>query len=127
MQVRTDVDRVRRVNRTAALLDVLDLALLVHYKRGATRKLRFFIQDSVRLRDFALHVAKKWELDPDFFRKRGIGGRGINADAKHSGVIEVDLARIDTRLVSLKFFRSTTSEGEHVEGQDDVFLWTAIP
>ena len=115
MQVRTDVDRVRRVNRTATFLHMLDLALLVHNKGGATSKLSFFIQDSVSLRDFALHVAKKREFDSDFLGKRCVGGRSINADAKYSDVFEVDLARVDTSLVSLKLFRSTTGEGQHIE------------
>ena len=81
------------------------LALLIHDKGGATRKLSFRVQDSVRLRDFARHVAKKREFDTDLFGERGVGRGSINADAKHSGVFEVDLDGVDTRLVSLKFFR----------------------
>jgi hypothetical protein len=94
---------------------MLDLALLVHDKGGATGKLSFLIQDSVSFRDFPLHVAKKRKFDSDFLGKRCVGGGSINADAKYGGVFEIDLARVDTRLVSLKFFRSTTGEGKHVE------------
>ena len=92
MQVRADIDRIRRVNRTAAFLDMLDLALLVHDKGGATGKLSFLIQDSVSFRDFALHVAKKWKFDSDFLGERCVGGGSINADAKYGGVFEIDLA-----------------------------------
>lgn len=115
MQVRTDVDRVRRVNRTATFLDMLDLALLVHDKGGATGKLGFFIQDSVSLGNFALHVAEERKFHSDFLGKRRVGRGSINADAEYGGVFQVDLARVDTSLVSLKFFGSTTSEGKDVE------------
>ena len=115
MQVRADVDRIRRVNRTATFLDMLDFALFVHDKGRAASKLSLVIQDPVSLRDFALHVAKKREFDSDFLGKRCVGWGSINANAKYRGVFEVDLARVDTSLVSLKFFRSTTGEGKHVE------------
>jgi hypothetical protein len=94
---------------------MLYLALFVHDEGGATRKLSFLVQDSVSLCDFALHVAKEREFDSDLFCERGVGRGSINTDAKYGGVFEVDLARVDTSLVSLKFFRSTTGEGKHVE------------
>ena len=58
MQLGADVDRICRVNRTIAFLDVLDLALPVHDKRGAARKLHLLVQDAVFLRDLACHIAK---------------------------------------------------------------------
>jgi hypothetical protein len=94
---------------------MLYLALLVHDKSRAARKLSFLIQNSVSLRNFARHVAKKREFDSDLLGERGVGRGSINADAKYCGVFEVDLARVDTRLVSLKFFGSSTGEGKHVE------------
>ena len=126
MQVRTDVDRVRRVNRAATLLDMLNLALLVHDKGRAAGKLSLFIQDAVRLRDVALHVAQKREFHSDFLGKRAVGGRCINADAKDCGVVEVDLAGVDTRLVSLEFLRSATGKGKYVKRQDDRLLAPVI-
>jgi len=126
VQVRADVDRVGRVNRAATLLHVLDFALLVHDEGGAAGKLSLFIQDAIRLRDVALHVAQEREFDSYFLGKRGVGRRSINTDAEDGGVVEVDLARIDTRLVSLEFLRSTTGEGQYVERQDDVFLAPVI-
>jgi hypothetical protein len=84
--------------------------LLVHDKSRATRKLSFLIQNSVSLRNFARHVAKQREFDSDLFAECGVRRGSVNADAKYGGVLEVDLAGVDTRLVSLKFFRSTTGE-----------------
>jgi hypothetical protein len=115
MQLGADVDRVRRVNRPVAFLNVLDLALLVHDEGGAIGKLKLVIQDAVFLRDLPRHVAQKRKCDPDLFGECGVGGKSVDADAKNSGLLKVDLAGIDTRLVGLQLFRSTTGEGKHVE------------
>ena len=126
MQAGADVDRVCWVNRTIAFLHVLDLALFVHNKSGAARKLGLLIQNPICFGDLARHVAKKRKLDSDFFGESGVGGRSIDADAKYRGILEVDLARIDTSLVCLKFFRSAAGEGKHVERQDDVLLASVV-
>ena len=126
MQLGADVDRIGRVDCTIAFLDVLDLALLVHHKRGAAGKLHLFIQDAVFLGDLARHVAKQGEFDSDFFGKRLIGRRSINADSKNRRIFEVNLARVDTSLVSLKLFRSATSESKDIEGQYDVLFSPVI-
>ena len=126
MQACADVDRVRWVNRTIAFLDVLDLALLVYNKGGATGKLGLLIQNPVRLGDLARHVAKQWEFDSDFLGEGGVGGGSIDADAEYRSILWIDLARVDTSLVCLKFLRSTTGEGKHVERQYDVLLTSVI-
>jgi hypothetical protein len=126
MEIRADVYRVGRVNGAATLLDMLNLAVLVHDKGGAAGKLSVFVQDTVCLGDFALHVAQEREFHADFLGKRVVGRGSINADAKYRGVIEVDLAGVDTRLVSLKLLRSTTGEGEYVKRQDDRLLAAVI-
>src|SRR5216684_6192554 len=61
-QVRTEVNRVCRVDRTTAFLDVLNLSLLVHDESGAVRKLGFIIEDAIGLRHFSLHVTEKGKL-----------------------------------------------------------------
>jgi hypothetical protein len=126
VQVGADVDRVRRVNRTVAFLYMLDLALLVHDKRSAARKLRLLVQDAVLLRDLPCHVAQEWKFDPDFLGERSVRRRSVNADTQDGGVFQVDLARVDTRLVCLKFFRSTSGEGKNVERQYDILLAAVI-
>ena len=126
VQAGTDVDRVRRINRAVAFLYVLDLALLVDDKRGAVGKLKLVVQDAVVFRDLPRHVAQKREFDSDFLGERFVGRRSVNTDAQDLGVFQIDLARVDTRLVSLKFFRSTTGEGKNVERQYDVLLAAVI-
>jgi hypothetical protein len=126
VKVGADVDRVCRVDGAVAFLYVLDLALLVDDEGGAIGKLKLVIQDAVLLRDLARHVAEERKFDANFFGEGGVGGRSVNADAKDGGVFRVDLAGIYTRLVSLKFLRSTLGEGKNVERQDDVLLAAII-
>jgi hypothetical protein len=111
MQVGANVDRIRGVDGAVAFLDVLNLALLIDDKCGAVGKLKLVVEDAVLLRDLACHVAEKREFDANFFGECGVGGRSVNADAQNSGVLRVDLAGVDTRLVCLQLFRSTTGEG----------------
>ena len=126
VQVGADVDGVGGINRAVAFLYVRDLALLVHDKRSAVGKLKLIVQDAVLFRDLARHVAQERELDTDFLGERGVGGRSVNADTQDGGVLRVDLAGVDTRLVCLKFLRSTAGEGKNVERQDDVLLAAII-
>jgi hypothetical protein len=125
VQLGADIDRVRRVDRAVAFLNVLDLSLLIHNERGAVRKLELIVQDAVLLRDLPRHVAQQRKLHSDFLGEGLVGGRSVNADAKYRGVFQVDLAGVDTSLVCLKFFRSTTGKGKDVECQYYV-LFAAI-
>src|SRR5207245_6878191 len=101
-------------------------ALLIQDEGGAIGKLGFVIEDAVLLEDLALHVTQQRELHADLVGEFGVGGNGVDADADHRRVVEVDLAGVDTSLVSLEFLRSTTCKGENVERQDDVFLAAII-
>jgi len=121
-----DVDGVGRIDRAVAFLDVLDLALLVDDKRGAVGKLKLVVQDAVFLRHLPRHVAQQRKFHSDFFGERLVGGRSVNADAKDFCIFQIDLARIDTRLVSLQLFRSAARKGQNVERQDDVFLAAVV-
>jgi hypothetical protein len=87
VQIGADVDRIGRINRTAAFLNVLNLALLVYDEGGAACKLSFLVEDSVGLCDLALHIAQEWEFNSDFLGEGGVRGRSVNADAKNRGVV----------------------------------------
>jgi hypothetical protein len=58
------------------------------------------------------------------FGEGGVGGGTVNADTEDDGVAGFELGLIS--LIGLKFFRSTTGEGQDVEGEDDVFLAAEI-
>jgi len=101
---------------------VLNLSLLVHDESGTVCELGFIVEDAIGLRHFALHVTEKGKLDTNFLGEGAVGGRRVNADAQNCRVIEVDLACVDTSLVSLKFLGSTTGKGKDVERQNDVLF-----
>jgi len=121
-----DIDGVGRIDGAVAFLDVLDLALFVDDKRGAVRKLELIVQDAIIFRDLPGHIAQQREFHADFFGEGLVGGGSIDADAEDFGVFQVDLARIDTRLVSLQLFRSTARKGKNVKRQDDVLLAAVV-
>ena len=101
---------------------MLNLSLLVHDESGAVCELGFIVQDAICLRDFALHVTEEWKLDTNLLGEGGVRGRSVNADSQNCRVVEVDLAIVDTSLVSLKFLGSTTGKGKDVERQNDVLF-----
>ncbi len=105
---------------------MLNLSLLVHDESGAVCELGFIVEDAIGLRHFSLHVTEKGKLDTNFLGEGAVGGGSVNADAQNCGVVQVDLASVDTSLVSLKFFGSTTGKGEDVERQNDVLLTPKI-
>ena len=116
VQLGANIDRVCRIDCAVAFLDVLDLSFFIDDERGAIGKLKLIIQDAVLLGDLARHIAEKRKCDSDLFGECGVGGKSVDADSEYGGVLEVDLTRVDTRLVCLQLFRSTTGESKHVEG-----------
>ena len=105
---------------------MLNLPLLVHDESGTVCELGLIVKDAVCLRDLALHVTEKRKLDTNFLGESGVGGSSVNADSQNCGVVEVDLAFVDTSLVSLKFLGSTTGKGKDVERQNDVLFTPKI-
>lgn len=92
MQRRADIDRIRWIDCPATFLNVLNLAFLVHDEGRAAGELGLFVENSVSFRNFSLHVTEERELHPDFLGECCIRGGGIDADAKHGRVIEIDFA-----------------------------------
>ena len=101
---------------------MLNLSLLVHDESSSICELGFIIEDAIGLGHFSLHVTEKGKLDTNFLGEGAVGGSRVNADAQNCGVVQVDLAIVDTSLVSLKFLRSTTGKGKDVERQNDVLF-----
>ena len=126
LQIGAQIDRIGRIDGPAAFGDLLNTALLIDDEGRAIGKLGFVIEDAVLLEDFTLHVTQQREFHADLIGEFGVGRNGVDADAQHRRIIEVDLASVDTSLVSLEFLRSTTGEGENEERQDDVLLAAVI-
>ena len=119
-------DGVGRIHGTAAFFHVLNLAFFIHNKRGAIGELHFLVEDAVILGDLAGHIGKKLVGNAQFFGEFLVRRRGVNADAKYSRIIQINLAIGDTSLVRLEFRRSTTGKGQHIKRQDHILLAAKI-
>jgi hypothetical protein len=110
--------RARWIDGAVAFLDVLDLPVNVHNKRGAIGEPEVLHKDAVGLDDLAiLVIAEERERGVYFRRKFFLGGNIIGADGKYFCVNAFKLC--DTSLVREQFLRSTTGESSREEGQDD--------
>jgi hypothetical protein len=118
------------VDGAVALFDKLDDALLVDDDVGAQSPLVTFVifrrvvglEDAVGPEHFAVHVAEEWEGDADLLGEGGVGSGAIHADAEDFCIRGVDFTGGDSSLDRLKLLRSTTGEGQDVDGKKDVLL-----
>jgi len=110
----------------------LDNALLVDDDVGAHGPLIGFIvhvvafEDAVTSEHLAVHVAEERESDADLLGEGGIGGGTIQTNSENFGIRGVNLTGGDSSLDRLKLLRSTTSEGQDVDGEKDVLLAAVI-
>jgi len=132
VEVGADGDRVVGIDGAVAFLDVADDAVLVDDDVGAHGPLVAFaldivvLEDAVRSEHLVVHVAQERKLDGDLLGEGGIRGGTIHAYTENFRITRVDLARIYSRLDRLELFRSTTGEGEDVNGQEDISLAAKI-
>ena len=132
MQIGADREGVVGIDCGVAFFDVLDDAVFVDDDVGALGPLKGLIlhvvtfEDAVRAEHFFVHVAEEREFDVDLFGEGGVGGGRIHADAKDFRIGTVDFSCVDSRLDRLELFGSTTCEGEHIDGEKDIFLATKI-
>ncbi len=118
------------IDGVIALFDELDDALLVDNDVGAQGPLVGFVilcrvvafEDAVGLEHLAVHVAEEREGDADLLGKGGVGSGAIYTDSENFRIRGVDLTGGDSSLDRLKLLRSTTGEGQDVDGEVNVFL-----
>jgi hypothetical protein len=126
----TDGEGVVGIDSAVALLDVLDDAILVNDDIGALGPLIGLalnvagFQNPVGGQHFFVHVAEQWEFDADLFGKGGVGRGRIDADAINCRVVEINLARVDSRLDRLELFRSTLGESKDINSEKDILFAT---
>ena len=132
MQIGADREGVVGIDCGVAFFDVLDDAVFVDDDVGALRPLVGFrlhvvsLEDAIGAEHLFIHVAEQRKLDIDLLGEGGVGCGGIHADAENFRIRGVDFAAVDSRLDRLELFGSTTCEGEHIDGEKDIFLATKI-
>ena len=122
------------IDGAIALFDKLDDALLVDDNVGAQSPLVAFVifrrvvglEDAVGLEHLAVHVAEEWEGDADLLGEGSVGSGAIHADTEDFRIRSVDFTGGDSSLDRLKLLRSTTGEGQDVDGKEDVLLATEV-
>jgi len=125
--MRQDVARVRGaagIQGLAAFIDALDDPFLIDHKRGAVSKLLILVKDSIVLHYRSFKIAQQRKCHADLLGKLFIGGDAVDAEAQDLCVAGFEFG--DISLIRLKFGRSTTSEGQDVDGQHHIFLTLKI-
>jgi hypothetical protein len=108
------------IDRHAAFIDVSNDAVLVDDERGSIAEALFFIKNSVILHHGSLKITEQWKRYTDVLCKTAVGGNAVDADAEDLSFCAFEFG--DISLIRLKFFRSTTGEGQHIESQHHIFL-----
>ena len=132
MQIGADREGVVGIDCGVAFFDVLDDAVFVDDDVGALRPFEGLIlhvvafEDAVGRQHLLVHVAEQWKFDVDLLRESRVGCGRIHADAENFRIRGVDFAAVDSRLDRLELFGSTTCEGEHIDGEKDIFLAAKI-
>ena len=108
------------IDRHAAFVNVLNDSLLVDDEGGSVAEALFLIKDSVILHHRSLKITEQWKRYTDVLCKTAIGGNAVDADAEDLSFCAFEFG--DISLIRLEFSRSTTGEGQHIEGQHHIFL-----
>jgi hypothetical protein len=122
MQVRANGERIVRIDGAVTFLDVLDDAVFINHDVRALRPLIGFalhvvsLQNAVVLEHLFVHIAEERKLDVDLLGKCGICRGRIHTYTENDCIVRIDFTGCESSLDRLKLFRSTTGEGEHING-----------
>jgi hypothetical protein len=122
------------IDGAIALFDKLDDALFVDDDVGAQGPFVAFVilcrvvgfEDAVGLEHLAVHVAEEREGDADLLGESGVGRGTIHTNTEDFGIRGVDFSGGDSSLDRLKLLRSTTGEGQYVDGKENVLLAVVV-
>jgi len=84
------------------------------------------LEDAIGSKHFLVHVAEERKLDVDLLGECGVCRGGIHAYTKDCSIVGIDLTGSESSLDRLKLLRSTTGEGENVNGEKDIFLTVEV-
>ena len=102
------------VNGVLIHVDVLDDSFFVNHEGGSVGNRELGIQNAVVRCDLAGEIAQQRKVNADLLGKGLVSRRTIDADAQDLRAVRFEFG--DISLIRLKFLRSTTGEGQYVEG-----------
>jgi hypothetical protein len=132
VEVGTDGDGGIGIDGAIAAFDVANDAVFVDDDVGAQSPLVvvalhvIFFEDAVIGEHLAVHVAEERKLDVDRLGEGGVCCGGIHTYTENFRIVGVDLTRGESSLDRLQLLRSTTGEGENIDGEENIFLAVII-
>ena len=104
----------RRINRYISFINVLNDAVFVDNECGSIAEALLFIKNSVVFHHSPFEITQQWKRYADVLRETPVGRNTVDADAENLSIGSFEFG--DISLIRLQFFRSTTGEGQHIEG-----------
>ena len=114
----------RGINRHISFINVLNDAVFVYDKCGSIAEALLFIKNAVVFHHSSFEITEQWKRNADVLRETPVGRNAVDADAENLSIGSFEFG--DISLIRLQFFRSTTGEGQHIEGQYHIFLSSEI-
>src|SRR5215471_8070725 len=103
-----------RIDGDVAFIDVLNDSVLVDHKGRTISVAAILVVNAVILHHGSFEIAEQRKRDAVLFAELFVGGNAIYADPENLRVGSLEFG--DISLIRLHFLRSTTGEGEHIEG-----------
>jgi hypothetical protein len=100
VQPRAHRDGCIRIHGAIVLIDMLNLAVLIHDESRALRKLVIvaflvvLLQNPILFQNFPVHVAQEGKGHADLLGKGGVRGRRVNADSEYDGIARFQFGQI---------------------------------
>ena len=108
------------IDRHVAFVDMLDDSVFVDHESGPVSIATVFVKDPIVSHDCSLEIAEQREGYAVLFGEFSVGGNAVYAETENLSIIRFEFG--DISLIRLHFLRSTTGEGQNIEGQHYVLL-----
>jgi hypothetical protein len=108
------------IDRYVSFVDVLNDPVLIDYECGAISETLRFVENAVILHHCSFEIAEEGKSDADVLREAFVSWNAVHAHTENLSIGSFEFG--DISLICLQFFRSTTCEGQHVEGQHNILL-----
>ena len=110
----------RGIDRYVSFVDVLNDPVLIYYECGSISETLRFVENAVILHHCSFEIAQEGKSDADVLRKAFVSWNAVDTYTENLSIGSFEFG--DISLIRLQFFRSTTCEGQHVEGEHNILL-----